>query len=81
MGFVTVSEAARRINCSTTHVYRLLKRNYIAEYRNGRSHYIVEESLAAFEAKYCHGGNAPAISYIELVNNHPELQGKASDNL
>jgi len=73
MEFLTVSETARRLMCSTAHVYRLLAKKYIVEFRQGRKHFVVKKSLDEFIDRYCRDGNIPTMSYIELVDAHPEL--------
>ena len=69
--FLPVSEAARLLDCSTTHVYKLLQQNYLDERRVGSRHFVVASSLNQFLAQY---GTNCSISYIQLVNENPELQ-------
>lgn len=72
MELVTVAAAARILECSVTHVYRLLESGIIAELRDGRKHYILKQSLDEFVAKYGRFAT-PTMSYIRLVNENPEL--------
>ena len=70
MNLLSVRDVSKLLNCSTTQVYRLLHEGFLSEYRNGRRHYIIAESVQEYISAHTHDGMIDAsITYARLVRD------------
>ena len=75
MKLLVVSEVARRLSCSTTQVYRLLKEEFMEEFVTGRRHFVKEESVNEFIETHTHDGFLDSsLSYARLLRDNPDMR-------
>lgn len=67
--YLSVAEAAKRMSCSTTQIYRMIAEGLLADHRIGRRHFVASEDVDRFMqfATQCFGSSTASLLYGRML--------------